>query len=176
MFLHYTEYTPAVTTDESGVQSLKFSFVQDWRADWDDGDNPSAQYRAALQLTPEAACVFARAAHRYEVLWHIVKDVKAYLPPLCDGPDIKCTNLMSCLIESGYSFSEEEMRNIGLKFDVDFTRYKVLLSQPRTLKHLSRLTIRFNLNSNVFHALQHLEFLPVPIRQYIAMDDNEVMI
>ena len=163
------DYVIKPLPESDSIQTLKFSFVQDWRADWNDGENPSAQFRAGLQLTPESAVVFIRAANNYCLLMRTMEDVLSYLPITCEGPDLVQRGVVEYLIQAGYRFSEDEMRHLQLKFNVFFGDYMAAVRQPQLLKHLCRLTMRFSFKKNVFASVAGLGALPPGLRDYLTL-------
>lgn len=163
------DYVIKPLPESDSIQTLKFSFVQDWRTDWNDGENPSAQYRAGLQLTPECAVVFIRAANDYCLLMRTMDDVLSYLPITCRGPDLEQRQLVHYFYLAGYRFTTDEMRHLQLKFNVFFDDYLALERQPKSLKHLCRLNIRFSFRRNVFAAVAELGSLPPGLRDYLTL-------
>ncbi len=166
------EYIINQLPDSDVIQSLKFSFIQDWRADWNDGENPSAQFRAGLQLTPDCAILFARAANSNRILMRIMHDIMLYLPVVCSGPDLTQTSLIQCFTLAGYQFTQEEMQHLQLKFNINLGFYTAFVNGPNSLKHLARISFRRNLKHNVFYALDQLDYLPEPIKDYITLHDS----
>merc|ERR1712178_612618 len=74
------EFTVLSLPESSAIQSLKYALLQDWRAEWDDGSQPEAQYRAALVLPPRQALLFIQAAHTYHILSKVVAEIMKYIP------------------------------------------------------------------------------------------------
>lgn len=167
-------YDLPLPPDSYAIQTLKLSFVQDWRAEWDDGGNPSAQYRAGLHLTPESALIFARSAHSYFVLEYVMSDVLHFLPCSCSGPKLKDTDLINTLALAGYNFSPDEIVHLQLKFNVDFKRYNAYQVQPKPLRHLCRRVIRFSMRVNVYCAIERLSYLPNSLKDCILLQDGEL--
>jgi hypothetical protein len=163
------EYTLPTVAEPSSVLELKLSFVQDWRAEWDNGENPSAQFKAALHVTPSSAEMFTRAANSSVILDLIVSDIMYYLPVTCRGPDLNQTNLLKLLALAGYQFTEEMMEHFNLKFGVKFSDILCLIKPPLTLKHMCRLKIRNNLRANVFCSLDKLS-LPDMLKSYLCLN------
>jgi len=157
--------------DSYAIQTLKLSFVQDWRAEWEDGGNPSAQYRAGLHLTPDSATMFVRAANSPAVLRHVMRDVFRFLPCSCSGPRLRDTDLVATLVLAGYHFNDDEIDHLRLKFDVDFSRYVRYRSSPQPLSHISRRVVRFNMTCNVFAAVEKIPFLPSNLKNYILIQN-----
>lgn len=168
------EYDLPHPLDSYAIQTLKLSFVQDWRAEWDDGGNPSAQYRAGLHLTPESAVIFARSAHRYPLLEQVMRDVLHFLPCSCSGPKLKDTDLINTLALAGYQFSPDEIVHLQLKFNVDFKRYLAYQAQPKPLRHLCRYVIRFSVKTNVYCAVDRLSYLPNSLKDCILLEDGDL--
>ncbi|KAK2168759.1 hypothetical protein LSH36_14g02033 [Paralvinella palmiformis] len=161
-----------VTVDSStSLQSLKLAFVQDWRADWFDCQNPDAQYRAGQLLTLDGATVMIKSANRSSVLDHVVNDIMQYLPPICGGPDLKRYPLMEHLMIAGYGFSVQQVLHFRLKYNLDFNPYLKYATSLKPLKHLSRLCIRSRVHPNVFHAVSKLKCLPSELQQYLLLGD-----
>jgi len=160
--------------DSYAIQTLKLSFVQDWRAEWEDGGNPSAQYRAGLHLTPDSATMFTRAANTPAALTHVMRDVFRFLPCSCSGPRLRDTDLIATLVLAGYYFTDEEIDHLRLKFDVDFSRYVRYRSQPQPLRHLSRRVVRFSMNRNVFCAVEKIPYLPPNLKNCILIQNVDV--
>lgn len=168
------EYDLPHPPDSYAIQTLKLSFVQDWRAEWDDGGNPSAQYRAGLHLTPESAVIFARSANMYLLLEQVMRDVLHFLPCSCSGPKLKDTDLINTLALAGYQFSPDEIVHLQLKFNVDFKRYLSYQAQPKPLRHLCRHVIRFSVNTNVYCAVDRLSYLPNSLKDCILLEDGDL--
>ena len=148
--------------------------VQDWRAEWEDGGNPSAQYRAGLHLTPDSATLFARAAHTRGALAHVMRDVFRFLPCSCSGPRLRDTDLVATLVLAGYQFSDDEIDHLRLKFDVDFTRYVRYRAQPVPLRHAARRAVRFSMNRNVFAAVERIPYLPANLKNCILIQNVDL--
>ena len=168
----YVVRTPPA--DSYAIQTLKLSFVQDWRAEWEDGSNPSAQYRAGLHLTPDSATMFVRAANTYHVLAHVMHDVFRFLPCSCSGPRLRDTDLVATLVLAGYRFSEEEIDHLRLKFDIDFARYWRYRTQPLPLRHLSRCAVRFGMKCNVYCGVERLGYLPASLKDCLLIQDDDL--
>lgn len=168
------EYDLPLPPDSYAIQTLKLSFVQDWRAEWDDGSNPSAQYRAGLHLTPESAVIFSRSANRYKTLVQIMSDVLHFLPCSCSGPKLKDADLIHTLVLAGYRFNPEEIVHLQLKFNVDFKRYVGYQSQPKPLRHLCRYAVRFAMTVNVYCGVDRLSYLPNSLKNYILLQDGDL--
>lgn len=163
------EYVLPSVEEPSSVLELKLSFVQDWRAEWDNGDNPSAQFRAALHITPGGAEMFIKAANSPVILDLIVSDILYYLPPTCRGPDLNQTNVLQLLALAGYQFTDEMMQHFKLKFDIDFSDILNLTKPPLMLKHMCRLKIRNCLQTNVFCSMDKLN-LPDILKSYLCLN------
>ena len=162
--------------DSYAIQTLKLSFVQDWRAEWQDGGNPSAQYRAGLHLTPDSATVFARAANTSDALRLVMRDVFRFLPCSCSGPRLRDSDLIATLVLAGYRFSDDEIDHLRLKFDIDFSKYLRYKSNPLPLKHLSRSAVRFGMRCNVYCAVERLGYLPKSLKDCILLQDGNLTI
>jgi len=163
--------------DSYAIQTLKLSFVQDWRAEWEDGGNPSAQYRAGLHLTPDSAMLFARAANSASALTHVMRDVFRFLPCSCSGPRLRDTDLMATLVLAGYHFTDDEIDHLRLKFDIDFARYvRCYRSQPQPLRHISRRVVRFAMNCNVFSGVERIPHLPANLKHCILIKHVDIQI
>ncbi len=160
------------SADQAGLQSLKLTFVQDWRSEWDDGHNPAAQYRAGLTLTPESAIIFVRAANHYHILDLIMADIMKFLPHFCSGPDLRNSGLVGQLLLAGYDFHESQMVHLHLKFLIDFDMFEQFQKQPKPLKHICRTAVRFSFHSNVYCALDHLEYFPKSLKDYVLLRDD----
>ena len=165
------EYALPVEPQQDAVLSLKLALVQDWREEWDNGNNSAAQFRAGLHLTPETAAIFIRAANDYDVIAFVMDDIMQYLPTLCRGPDLRRSAIIDLLMHAGYQFSEEEIRHLTLKFQMDFKRYHDFQSQPKCLKELSRIVVRNCFTRNVYYSLSHIEDLPRPLVGYLLLED-----
>jgi len=170
----YVVRSPPV--DSYAIQTLKLSFVQDWRAEWEDGGNPSAQYRAGLHLTPDSATMFTRAANTPSALTHVMRDVFRFLPCSCSGPRLRDTDLIATLVLAGYHFNDEEIDHLRLKFDLDFTRYVRYRSQPQPLRHISRRVVRFSMNCNVFSAVEKIPYMPANLKNCILIQNVDLLI
>lgn len=162
--------------DSYAIQTLKLSFVQDWRAEWQDGGNPSAQYRAGLHLTPDSATIFARAANNQNALALIMRDVFRFLPCSCSGPRLRDSDLIATLVLAGYRFSDDEIDHLRLKFDVDFSRYIIYRAGPQPLRHLSRCAVRFNMRCNVYCAVERIDCLPPSLKKCILLQDDDLIL
>lgn len=160
--------------DSYAIQTLKLSFVQDWRAEWEDGGNPSAQYRAGLHLTPDSATMFVRAANTYSALANVMHDVFRFLPCSCSGPRLRDTNLVATLVLAGYRFGDDEIDHLRLKFDIDFARYRKYRQEPQPLKHLSRCAVRFSMKCNVYCGVERIGFLPASLKSCILILDDDL--
>ena len=168
------EYVLPSLPDSYAIQTLKLSFVQDWRAEWDDGCNPSAQYRAGLHLTPESALIFAKSANKYEGFVRIMDDVRHYLPCSCSGPKLKDMDLVNTLALAGYLFTEEEITHLQLKFNVDFESYFRYQRQPKPLRHITRTAVRFSMKTNVFCGVNQVTCLPNSLKDFILLQDGNL--
>lgn len=168
--------SPPSAADNYAIQTLKLSFVQDWRAEWDDGGNPSAQYRAGLHLTPDSATLFARSAHRYAALAHVMRDVLHFLPCSCSGPRLNDSDLVGTLALAGYRFSDDEIVHLQLKFDVDFKRYLRYCAEPAPLRHLARTTLRFAMPRNVYCSLDRMPGVPTSLKNFILIQDGDIFL
>ena len=76
------------STYKQNLLNLKLAFIQDWRADWNDGENPGVQYRAGLNTTPESAILFIRAANTFLIIEQVIIDISQYRPYSVGGPDL----------------------------------------------------------------------------------------
>ena len=169
----HCEFTVLSLPESSAIQSLKYALLQDWRAEWDNGDTqtPEAQYKAALIMPPEQAILFVQAAHTYHILSKIVGEVLQYIPVMCGGPDLKNSSLVPSLMYAGYMFSKEERSHLELKSHVDFTSYDEYISQPKTLKQLCRKLIRNRMNQNVYRSVQKCDSIPTLMKDFILLKD-----
>lgn len=162
--------------DSYAIQTLKLSFVQDWRAEWQDGGNPSAQFRAGLHLTPDSATIFARAANAQHVLSRIMRDVFRFLPCSCSGPRLRDSDLITTLVLAGYRFTRDEIDHLRLKFDIDFTPYIRYRAGPKPLRHLSRCAVRFSMRCNVYCAVEKIGYLPTSLKNCILIQDDDLLL
>lgn len=170
-------FAPRLTSDSESIQHLKLLFIQDWQAEWRDGEHPPAQYRAGLHITPWSAPTFIKAANSYSILSNIMADIMAYLPPFCGGPDLRRhRKLIGFLYLAGYSLTSNEIRHLQLVFQMDMSAYVSYSKQPRPLMQLSRTAIRFSLSSNVVHAVEKLQMLPASIRRYLLLEESHDLI
>ncbi len=163
------EYEVTLPPDSDAIQNLKLSFIQDWRADWNDGENPSAQFRAGLQITPAAAVNFIRAFSSRWVISQIIADINNYLPMLCNGPDLRSYQIIEYLLTADYAFTQEERLHVELKFGVQFKEYEEYMNSLKCLRHLCRAVIRRNCQHNVFYAMKRIENVPKPLQDYITI-------
>ena len=163
------EYEVGLPADSDAIQSLKLAFIQDWRADWNDGENPKAQFRAGLQLTPDGAVYFIRASSSRWLLSQIIADVNKYLPKSCSGPDLRTSRLIDFMITADYPFSEEECTHVQLKFGIEFKEYEEYRNNARSLRHLCRAVIRERCQLNVFYAMKRLQNVPNTLKDYITI-------
>ncbi len=153
------------------IQSLKLAFLQDWRADWNDGENPDAQFRAGLQIPPEGAVHFIQATSSQTVLVCIISDLMNYLPTSCSGPDLADSRLIDYLITVDYPFHPDEVRHIELKFGIKFKKFESYLHNPRSLRHLARASIRRSCRYNVHYTLHNLPHVPNTLKQYVTIPE-----
>ena len=163
------EYEVSLPADSDAIQNLKLAFIQDWRADWNDGENPNAQFRAGLQLTPDGAVYFIRASSSRWLMSQIIADVNKYLPKSCSGPDLKNSRLIDYMITADYPFSVEECTHVQLKFGIEFKEYEDYRTSVRSLRHLCRAVIRANCHLNVFYALKRLKNVPNTLKDYLTI-------
>lgn len=170
--LEEDEYCLSTSQTSDPLQELKFLFIQEWWADWNDGENPGAQYRAGLHLTPECALFFVQTANRLSILEHIMEDIMQYLPPTCSGPNLQNMCLLNCLTMAGYVFHEEQEQHFRLKFNVDFEPHRRFNQQPRKLRHICRISMRFMFNTNVHLAVDGLPDLPRTLRNFLLLQDD----
>ena len=167
------EYSISMDTRASDpLQELKFCFVQEWWADWNEGENPCAQYRAGLNLTPDCALFFVRTANSPVLLDHIMEDIMQYLPHTCSGPDLKDMCLFNCLTMAGYVFHVEQQQHLSLKFNIDFEPHRRFNKQPKKLRHLCRMSIRFMFRTNVHSALMTLPELPIVLKDFLLLESD----
>ena len=163
------EYEVSLPADSDAIQNLKLAFIQDWRADWNDGENPNAQFRAGLQLTPDGAVYFIRASSSRWLMSQIIADVNKYLPKSCSGPDLKNSRLIDYMITADYPFSVEECTHVQLKFGIEFKEYEDYRTSVRSLRHLCRAVIRANCHRNVFYAMKRLKNVPNTLKDYLTI-------
>ena len=163
------EYEVSLPADSDAIQNLKLAFIQDWRADWNDGENPNAQFRAGLQLTPDGAVYFIRASSSRWLMSQIIADVNKYLPKSCSGPDLRNSRLIDYMITADYPFSVEECTHVQLKFGIEFKEYEDYRTSVRSLRHLCRAVIRANCHLNVFYAMKRLKNVPNTLKDYLTI-------
>ena len=163
------EYEVSPYSDSDAIQNLKLSFIQDWRADWNDGENPSAQFRAGLQMTPNGAVYFIRASSSKWMISQIIADINKYLPVSCSGPDLRTTQVIDYLLTADYAFTRDECTHVELKFGIQFKEYQSYMDSVRSLRHLSRAVIRRHCQFNVFYAMARLTDLPTTLKEYITI-------
>ena len=161
-----------VSIDSStSLQSIKLAFVQDWRAEWFDGQNPGSQYKAGLLLTIDGASILIKAANHISILDQVVNDIMQYLPSMCGGPDLKSTPIIPYLVLAGYNFTIPQVMHLKLKYNLDFSPYLTYATTPKSLKQLSRLCIRSCVHTNVFFAVSRLKCLPTELQQFLLLND-----
>ena len=163
------EYEVTLPADSDAIQNLKLAFIQDWRADWNDGENPNAQFRAGLQLTPDGAVYFIRASSSRWLMSQIIADVNKYLPKSCSGPDLRNSRLIDYMITADYPFSVEECTHVQLKFGIEFKEYEDYRNSVRSLRHLCRAVIRASCHLNVFYAMKRLKNVPNTLKDYLTI-------
>lgn len=114
----------------------------------------------------EFAQIYIQAANSINVLKSIIYFILVY--PITSASKIK--ELLKALVMAGYKLSDFLLIHLAREDKDMVTWYNDFHSAPLSLKHLSRLCIRKNLQTNVIYGVNKLP-LPLPMMQYIRLED-----
>ena len=164
---------------KQSLLNLKLAFIQDWRADWNDGENPASQYRAGLNTTPESAILFIRAANNLCIIEQVIIDISSYRPQNAGGPDLTKLPFLHYLQLTGYKLNATETRWLKQRFSAkDMEAYVDFINRPFSLKMLASLCIRVHMVRNVVYGVMHLpdHYLPQELKDVITLGPLKTVI